>query len=203
MSIYNLLSSNNLNLFCESNTVKKVKIANSSDGVAYTQQLQNKNGTIALLSDVSDTQNYYASLTKNTDAENAQITVDANYQLVNITPDASSISLLSNFEKVVAGEPAEVTGLKYIGTVNKKFRITFSCSLAGTNQYINTIRLYKNGNPLNYFGNTTTYSISETNTTILDCILELAQNDILYIYIKSTASLNVKIYCPSFQITSV
>lgn len=203
MSIYNILSPNSLNLFCDSYTVKKIKIANTSDGNNYTQLLQNKNGTIALLSDVVDTQNYYASLTKNSEDQSADISVTTSYQLINIVPDAVSISLLSNFEKVTSGDPLQVTGLKYIGTANKKFRVTFSCSLAGTNILINTIRLYKNGSELNFFANTTTYAIDETNIIILDCMLELAPNDKLELYIKSTSNLTVNIYCPSFQIMAV
>jgi len=198
MSLFNLTKPNGFDLLAKSVRIEGVKIANATDNVSYTQQLQNKNGTIALIDDIIDSNSYYASLTINTSNASSNISSLTTFQQLPIIPIASAVVNYSNFSSVVSS--THILGLKYFGTASKKFRITFSMGIDSSNSKPIVLNLYKNGVATTCFC-TATPSSSEPAMFMLDIILELAVNDELTIYEKSiTLDQTINIYSPSFQI---
>jgi hypothetical protein len=202
MSVHDILEPNQFDLFCKSTTIEGVKIANTTDNVSYTQQLQNKNGIIALISDIVESNSFYASLTiNNPNVSTPAITSLTTFQQLPIMPIASAVVNYSNFSSIVSS--THILGLKYFGTATKKFRITFSISIDGSNSEPIILNLYKNSVATTYFCTATPASSSRA-TFILDFIMDLALDDEITIYERSdTITQDITLFCPSFQVMAV
>lgn len=194
MSVYNIIESNNLNLLSESHTIKKVKIDNTSDGINYTQQLQNKNGTIALNSDIIDSESNYGSIIALIDT-NYSFSSNISYQLLYFISTANSQILLSNF--MALSDHGFYSGLKYIGTTQKKLKFVFSSSITGIGSSV-TLDLRKNGTSLNNF--VIINSFSSPACCYMECIIDISNNDEIQLYHKSSNLQNISFKCPSFLI---
>lgn len=203
MSLYNLIESNNLNLLSESQTIKKINISNSTDGNSYTQLIQNKNGIIALNSDVDSISDYYASLTVDTSLfVVVGLPSTKLLTLMPLTGNGNAVEISSNFTSVQ--ESSYYVGWKYNGLINKKFIIILSAGINSDNGKDCTLNLYKNGIPTTFFticnAPINLPLLESINNVFLSCIIELANNDVLSIYQKSAVNQTLNIYSTSFKI---
>jgi hypothetical protein len=200
MSVHDILEINQLNLFCKSATIEGVKVANTTDDVSYTQQLQNKNGIIALNEDIVESFSYYGSLTSNI-ATNYSFASTTSYLLMAFLSNSNVVQNVSNFTTVNSG--SFCTGIRYTGATQQVFRIIFSVSMAGSGASPMTLNLYKNGVATTCFCTATPTSVSKSNLLYLDIVLQLSQNDNLQIYHKSDIDQTVSPLTPSFTVFSL
>jgi hypothetical protein len=182
------------NIYVNSVSVQGIMI-NGATG-PFVQQLPNKAGTIALLSDIANNDAYYASLTYNANSSLGPISSATSYGGLTTTY-ANAVQTYSNF--VVGPTGGGIIGVQYTGTVAQYFKISFSVEMTSSGAYPVSLNLYRNGVA------TTCFCYCQTNSSYpvllyMDIMLQLAPNDLLQVFQLSSTSQTLTIYNPSLQV---